>query len=67
VTVAAGSGSLCDVNQDGVVTVADAQRMVNEALGEYTPKDDLNLDGAVNVVDIQIVIDAVLNLGCHAQ
>jgi len=67
VTVASGSGSLCDVNQDGVVTVADVQRMVNEALGEYTPKDDLNLDGAVNVVDIQIVIDAVLNLGCHAQ
>jgi hypothetical protein len=68
VTVAAASGgSLCDVNQDGVVTVADVQRMVNEALGEYTAKDDLNLDGVVNVVDIQIVIDAVLNLGCKAQ
>jgi hypothetical protein len=54
----------CDVNRDGATNVADAQRMINEALGVTSPADDLNNDNAVNVVDVQIVVNAVLGLGC---
>jgi hypothetical protein len=63
----ASAGSLCDVNQDGTINVADVQKLIVEALGKLTPSNDLNLDGVVNVVDIQIDIDAVLQLGCFAQ
>jgi len=54
----------CDVTQQGLYTVSDAQAMINEALGVAPPINDSNGDGVVNVVDIQIVINAVLNLGC---
>jgi hypothetical protein len=54
----------CDVNQDSLLNVADAQMMVNEALGKHTAVHDLNGDGTVNVVDLQIVINAVLMKGC---
>jgi hypothetical protein len=58
--------SPCDVNQDGTITVADVQQIVNQALGVLTATADLNDDGAVNVADIQIVINAVLGLACPA-
>lgn len=54
----------CDITGDGPVTVADVQRIINEALGGVAPVHDLNHDGAVNVADIQIVINAALGLGC---
>lgn len=54
----------CDVNQSGSVTVADAQKMVNEALGAASPTDDVNGDRVVNVVDLQIVVNAVLTGTC---
>jgi hypothetical protein len=57
----------CDINQDGLTNVIDAQAMVNEALGKTQTADDQNLDGVVNVVDVQIVIDAALSLGCAAK
>jgi len=57
----------CDLNQDGLTTVADAQAILNEALGQSTAVDDLNGDGAVNIVDVQIVINAALTLGCTAS
>lgn len=57
----------CDLSQAGTASVADAQRVINEASGATTPTHDLNQDGFVNVVDVQIVIDAALTLGCSAR
>jgi uncharacterized protein YjdB len=54
----------CDINQDGIYDVPDAQLMINQALGAIPAANDLNGDHVVNVVDIQIVINAVLGLGC---
>jgi uncharacterized cupredoxin-like copper-binding protein len=59
--------SPCDVNQDGVVNVADVQATINEGLGKLVPTNDLNGDGAVNVVDLQIVIDGVVTGVCLAN
>jgi hypothetical protein len=47
-----------------VAGVADAQQMINEALGAIPPGHDLTHDGVVNVADVQKVVDAVLQLGC---
>jgi hypothetical protein len=58
--------SPCDVNQDGTITVTDAQQIVNQALGVLTAAADLNDHGSVNVADIQIVVNGVLGLGCPA-
>ena len=58
--------SACDVVQTGAYSVADVQRMVNEALGGLPAANDLNDDGVVNVVDVQIVVNAILGLGCTA-
>jgi hypothetical protein len=57
----------CDVNPDGTPDVADAQTMINEALGAARPLNDLNNDGAVNVVDLQIVLNASLGMNCSAS
>ena len=54
----------CNVTGDQVASIADVQKMINQALGESAAVNDLNQDGWVNVVDIQIVINAVLGLGC---
>jgi hypothetical protein len=54
----------CDLDQDGMFTVADVQAMVNEALGQAQGRNDLNDDQVVNVVDIQIAINAVLHSSC---
>jgi hypothetical protein len=57
----------CDLNQDGLTNVTDAQAMVNEALSRASATDDLNADGMVNIVDVQIVLNAALSLGCAAK
>ena len=57
----------CDPNQAGVTNVADAQALVNQALGAASPANDLNGDGVVNAVDVQIVINSALQLGCSAK
>jgi hypothetical protein len=61
------TGSLCDVNQDGLINALDVQKLVNEALGMLAAANDLNHDGVVNVVDILIDSNAVLALGCSAH
>jgi len=57
-------GFTCAVTGDGAASVADAQQMINEALGMMPPNDDLTHDRVVNVADVQKVVDAVLQLGC---
>jgi hypothetical protein len=59
--------SACDIVSIGNTSVADAQAIVNEALGVSRALDDLNEDGSVNVVDVQIVLNSVLGLGCAAK
>jgi len=54
----------CNVSGDETTSVADAQKVINEALGTMPALDDLNGDGAVSVVDIQKVIEALFGLGC---
>jgi hypothetical protein len=54
----------CDVKGNTTASVADVQRIMNEALGVSAPANDVNNDGVVNAVDIQLVINAALGLGC---
>ena len=67
---AAGQGisvtqdSACDLTGEGISKVANAQLIINEALGLAPAVNDLNYDGVVNVADIQPVIIAALGLGC---
>jgi hypothetical protein len=57
----------CDVTYGATATVADAQLMVNEALGLALAANDLNGDGVVNVADVQTVINSALGLGCSGS
>jgi hypothetical protein len=57
----------CDLNQPGTVNAADAQAILNQALGGRSPVTDLNNDGVVNVVDVETVIGAALGLGCATK
>lgn len=59
-----GASVACNVTGDTTTTIADLQRIINEALGAPPATHDLNNDGVVNVVDIQIVIEALFGLGC---
>jgi sugar lactone lactonase YvrE len=52
----------CAITGDGIPGVADVQLIVNEALGNALPNNDLNNDGIVNVADVQKLIDAVMGL-----
>lgn len=54
----------CDVASAGAYTIVDAQKILNEALGNQMPVNDLNGDGVVNVVDIMDVLNAVLHGVC---
>jgi uncharacterized repeat protein (TIGR01451 family) len=56
--------SPCALTNDGTASVADVQKIINEALGLNMAVDDLNSDGVVNSVDVQIVINAATGLGC---
>jgi uncharacterized repeat protein (TIGR01451 family) len=58
------SYSPCDVGQFGITTVADVQKLIDEALGTASAVNDLNSDKVVNAVDVQIAINAALGLGC---
>jgi hypothetical protein len=57
----------CDVNQNGIINVADVQLIIDEALGVAPAVNDLNGDGVVNVLDVQIEVNAALGLGCAAN
>jgi chitodextrinase len=59
--------AMCNVSLDPVTTVADAQTVINEALGISRATSDLNGDGVVNVTDVQIVTNAALGLGCRVR
>lgn len=52
--------SLCDINSDGVVNVADVQMMINQALGLAT----CSLAGGCTVVQVQAVIITALGHAC---
>jgi len=56
----------CDINQDKVVDVVDAQLITGQALGASLVLNDLTGDGIVNVVDVQIVIGAAMGGACAA-
>jgi hypothetical protein len=56
--------SPCALTNDGSAGVADVQKVINEALGNTQPQNDLNQDGLVNTVDVQIVINAAIGMGC---
>jgi hypothetical protein len=58
--------SACNITLSGNLSIADAQKMINEALGVSPATNDLNGDGKVNVVDLQLVVTAVLGMGCSA-
>jgi hypothetical protein len=57
----------CDINQDGAISIADVQLIVNEALGLAPAVNDLDGDNVVDIVDVQIEINADLGLGCAAK
>ncbi|HEX3744765.1 MAG TPA: RHS repeat-associated core domain-containing protein [Bryobacteraceae bacterium] len=61
---ASAAPGVCDIDNDGVVTITDIQAVINQALGAALSGNDLNQDGVVNVIDVQIVMNATLNLGC---
>jgi hypothetical protein len=62
---AAGSVAACAVTNDTIPSVADAQQMINEALGKAAPNNDINGDKVVNAVDVQIVIGSILGYPCN--
>jgi hypothetical protein len=59
--------SPCDLKENGTISVADVQLIINEALGVAPAVNDLAATGVVNVVDVQIEINAALGLGCAAK
>jgi len=54
-------GLTCDVNQDGVVDIADVNAVIDTMLGkaEHTLAD-CNGDGQVDIADVNMVIDTML-------
>jgi hypothetical protein len=54
----------CNITQDQTPSVADVQREINEAIGAFTPTNDMNADGSVNVVDVEIIMNAILTGVC---
>ena len=56
----------CDLNNDGLATVADVQIAIDEALGVRQALNDLTGDGVVNVLDVEVEIAAALWGTCTA-
>src|SRR5262249_8370444 len=58
--------SACDVNGDGIITVADVQSDVNAVIGAVgcSATYDMTKDGTCNVIDVQRVINAALGGQC---
>jgi hypothetical protein len=57
----------CNVTHTGSLNAADAQLLINEALGLAPAANDLSGDGRVSVVDVQIEVSAALGSPCEAQ
>jgi beta-lactam-binding protein with PASTA domain len=54
----------CATDPHGTFTTADANVMINQALGVSPPADDLKGSGAVNVADVQVAVNAAMGMGC---
>jgi|CXWL01.1.fsa_nt_gi parallel beta-helix repeat protein len=60
---AAPSGSVTDLNGDGITNVTDIQIAVNQAAGGAAcGSGDVNRDGVCNVADVQLVVNRSLGL-----
>ena len=67
-TFSANASLKGDVNNDGEVTIADVNELINLILSESgDPDGDVNNDGEVGVADINILIDIILNDGVDAD
>ena len=60
----APAGFTCAVTGDKVPSAADVQQIIEEALGNAPPRDNLTQDGIVSAADVQKGIDAVTGFGC---
>ena len=49
-----------DINQDGMVDIADVNAVINMMLGKSTTAADVNGDGQVDISDVNAVINAML-------
>jgi len=63
--VASTGGGACDLNQDGVVNVADVQLATNMDLGVLACPTDVN-GGVFNSTLVQQIVSAALGEGCSA-
>ena len=58
---------LGDLNQDGIIDVLDAVRMVSIIMGDYIPNSldellgDLNEDSVINVQDVVLIVNIILS------
>ncbi len=63
-TLVVSAGNVLDVNNDGIVNVADVNAVLNEILaypdGDGAAKYDVNNDGKVNVADVNVILAYIL-------
>ena len=58
---------LGDINQDNIIDVLDAVRIVSIIMGDYQPSSleyllgDLNEDSVINVQDVVLIINIILD------
>jgi hypothetical protein len=58
-----GTGVTCDVNGDGLRTVADVQTVSNAVLASSSNSIyDINKDGKVDILDVQTLVNVVLGM-----
>ena len=55
------TASVCDVNSDGEVNIADVNAVIMLILTSGGNIGDVNGDGEVNIADINAIIDAILS------
>jgi hypothetical protein len=58
---------LGDLNQDGVIDVLDAVRIISIIMGDYEPSSldlllgDMNVDSVINVQDVVLIVTIILS------
>ena len=56
-----------DINQDGIIDILDAVRMVSIIMGDYDPSNielllsDMNEDEVINIQDIVLLVNLILS------
>ena len=56
-----------DINQDGIIDILDAVRMVSIIMGDYNPSNielllsDMNEDEVINIQDIVLLVNLILS------